>query len=180
MQEISRFSGFVIFVNAKENDDPRKARVEVYYGDYFAIMSVDGYIIQGSLPFEQMTIMAGWLKFYQEDIYRNWEIDIKRKYVDKVPQLKRSRVTVKNDIFDDTLTLVSCKPLKWGIMLVTYSNEQMRLFDTVSLEESKYISLREPDVFNYPKVENGQLTFKNGELEITPETVYKFSFKYKG
>ena len=72
------------------------------------------------------------------------------------------------------------KPLKWGIMLVVFSDGQKRLFDTILLEESKYISLRDVDTFKSVMVENEALSFRNGELVITAETVYQYSYKYNG
>ena len=179
MQELSRFSGIVIVMNGNKKDDPQKPRIGVCYGEFKAELSAEGNVLSGNLPFDQLMILTGWLRFYKEDIYRNWEHEIKGEYVDKVPQLKRSRVTIKNDVFPEGLTLQDVLPLDCGIILVTFSDGQRRLFDTISLEEAKYISLRDPNVFKNVKVENGLLSCKNGELEISAETVYKFSSEYK-
>lgn len=180
MQEISRFSGIVVILNGNGNDDPKKPRIDVYYGDYYAVMTLDGQVLEGKLPFDQMIIMIGWLKFYEEDIYRNWALEISGGFTDKVPQLKRSRISAKNDVFKDNLYLQGARPMKWGIMAVVFSDGQKRLFDTVQLEEAKYISLRDPDTFKSVMVADDALSFKNGELVITAETVYKYSYKYNG
>ncbi|MCR5769009.1 MAG: DUF2442 domain-containing protein [Lachnospiraceae bacterium] len=69
-------------------------------------------------------------------------------------------------------------PLRGGMMLVTFSTGEKRLFDTTTLKGSAFAPLMDEEVFNNPVLFHGVITWKNGEIDIAPETVYQNSFSY--
>ena len=79
----------------------------------------------------------------------------------------------------DNIRVTEVKPLRGGMMLVTFSTGEKRLFDTTELQGSAFEPLKDEEVFNHPVVFHGVITWNNGEIDIAPETVYKDSYAYE-
>lgn len=76
------------------------------------------------------------------------------------------------------IKVTAVKPLRGGMMLVTFSTGEKRLFDTTKLEGSAFAPLADEKVFNNPELFYGVITWNNGEIDIAPETVYRDSYSY--
>lgn len=76
------------------------------------------------------------------------------------------------------IKVADCKPLTGGMMLVTFSTGEKRLFDTTLLSGSAFAPLKDEKIFSHPTVFNGFITWDNGEIDIAPETVYRESYVY--
>lgn len=76
------------------------------------------------------------------------------------------------------IKITDVKPLRGGIMLVTFSTGEERLFDTTELQGSAFEPLRDERIFSNPVLFHGVITWNNGEIDIAPETVYKNSYAY--
>ena len=81
---------------------------------------------------------------------------------------------------EEGIRVTQVKPLRGGMMLVTFSTGETRLFDTTQLEGAAFAPLAEDEVFNNPVIFHGVITWKNGEIDIAPETVYRNSYAYEG
>ncbi|MBR2215837.1 MAG: DUF2442 domain-containing protein [Selenomonadaceae bacterium] len=79
----------------------------------------------------------------------------------------------------DGIKVTAVKPLRGGIMLVTFSTGEKRLFDTTELEGSAFAPLTDERVFRNPALFHGVITWNNGEIDIAPETVYRDSYAYE-
>ncbi len=78
----------------------------------------------------------------------------------------------------DGIKVTSAKPLRGGMMLVTFSTGEQRLFDTTMLKGSAFRPLADEKIFSHPTIFHGVITWNNGEIDIAPETVYKHSYAY--
>ena len=78
----------------------------------------------------------------------------------------------------DNIKVIKVKPLHGGIMLVTFSTGETRLFDTTTLQGSAFTPLADEKIFMNPELFHGVITWNNGEIDVAPETVYKNSYKY--
>lgn len=78
----------------------------------------------------------------------------------------------------DDIKVTEAKPLRGGIMLVTFSTGEKRLFDTTMLQGSAFKALADEKIFNNPVLFHGVITWNNGEIDVAPETVYKNSYAY--
>ena len=78
----------------------------------------------------------------------------------------------------EDIRVTEAKPLRGGIMLVTFSTGEKRLFDTTRLTGSAFVPLADEEVFSHPVIFHGVITWKNGEIDIAPETVYQESYAY--
>ena len=90
---------------------------------------------------------------------------------------------IMNDIcyageFTEDIRVTEAKPLRGGIMLVTFSTGEKRLFDTTVLQGSAFQPLADEKIFNNPAVFHGVITWNNGEIDIAPEAVYMNSYAY--
>ncbi len=82
---------------------------------------------------------------------------------------------MKNDI-----KVVDCKPLKGMMMLVTFSTGEERIFDASRLSGTAFEALKDEKVFSSPTLFHGAITWKDGEIDIAPETVYEDSYAISG
>lgn len=64
------------------------------------------------------------------------------------------------------------------MMLITFSNGEIRLFDGTVLKGGVFDRLKEAAVFNNAKLDCGVITWLNGDLDCAPEFMYKNSFDY--
>lgn len=64
-----------------------KPHVHVKYGEYEAVVSLDGDLLAGSLPKKQYRILVGWLELREEAIYRAWNNAVKSEHFEKVQPL---------------------------------------------------------------------------------------------
>lgn len=78
------------------------------------------------------------------------------------------------------IRVTEAKPMRGGMLLVTFSTGERRLFDTTALTGSAFAPLAEEAIFSHPVLFHGVITWKNGEIDIAPETVYRESFPYDG
>ena len=76
------------------------------------------------------------------------------------------------------IKVTEAKPLRGGMMLVTFSTGEKRLFDTTTLQGSAFAPLADDKVFSNPVLFHGVITWNNGEIDIAPETVYRDSYAY--
>ena len=76
------------------------------------------------------------------------------------------------------IKVTEAKPLRGGMMLVTFSTGEKRLFDTTKLQGSAFAALGNEEIFNHPVIFHGVISWNNGEIDIAPETVYAESYAY--
>ena len=90
---------------------------------------------------------------------------------------------IKNGIcyageLEEGIKIVEAKPLRGGIMLITFSTGEKRLLDTTELKVSAFAPLADEKIFNNPVLYEGVITWNNGEIDLAPETVYLKSYPY--
>lgn len=77
------------------------------------------------------------------------------------------------------IAVQAVRPLNDGMLLVTFSSGEKRLYDTTQLLAfPAFQPLKEEAVFKNPTVEYGVVTWKNGEIDLAPEVMYENSFEY--
>lgn len=91
---------------------------------------------------------------------------------------------ILNDIcyageMQDGIRITEAKPLRGGMMLVTFSTGEKRLFDATKLKGPAFAPLSDEKIFMNPILFHGAITWDNGEIDIAPETVYRDSYAYE-
>ena len=80
---------------------------------------------------------------------------------------------------DTEKRVLAVKPLADGMLLVTFSPGEKRLYDvTPLLSFPAFQPLRDEKVFRAVQVDHGVVTWMDGEIDIAPETVYRDSYAY--
>ena len=79
-----------------------------------------------------------------------------------------------------SIEVKSIKLLDSGMMLVTFSTDETRLFDVTSLinKGPAFAPLAELKNQQTAKVTFGFVSWMDGEIDIAPETMYLESYKY--
>ena len=81
--------------------------------------------------------------------------------------------------YQEDIKVIDAKPLSGRVLLLTFSTGEQRLFDTKILSGSVLEPLNDPQIFNNPIIDFGTVTWKNGEIDIAPETLYEKSYPYE-
>lgn len=79
----------------------------------------------------------------------------------------------------DDMKIQAVKPLPYGMLLLTFSTGEKRLFDTTLLQGTAFAPLSDKEVFNGVQVTHGYVTWNNGEIDCAPEYMYKHSYAYE-
>lgn len=58
-----------------------------FYGDYEAVVAVDGDLLAGSIPAKQLKIIIGWLAIHEEEVYKAWNNAVRGEHFDKINPL---------------------------------------------------------------------------------------------
>ena len=77
------------------------------------------------------------------------------------------------------IRVTEAKPLRGGMMLVTFSTGEKRLFDTTLLRGAAFEPLKDEKIFANPVLFHGVITWDNGEIDVAPEAVYANSYAYE-
>ena len=78
------------------------------------------------------------------------------------------------------LEVHECRYVGDGIFLIDFSTGETRLFDATCLfDMPAFEPLRDPVKLEAFRVEDGVLTWMDGEIDIAPEGLYARSFDYE-
>ncbi len=79
---------------------------------------------------------------------------------------------------EEMIKVVTVKPLHDQMMLLTFHNGEERLFDATILSGPVYAELQKEEVFMAPVLDHGVVTWKDGEIDCSPEYMYDHSYEY--
>ncbi|MBQ6781485.1 MAG: DUF2442 domain-containing protein [Treponema sp.] len=85
---------------------------------------------------------------------------------------------VHSDNPEKMLTVLEVKHMYGGIYLLKFSDNVLKLFDTSILTGEVFEPLRNPEVYENPKLEYGIVTWNNGEIDCAPEFMYENGYLY--
>ena len=79
----------------------------------------------------------------------------------------------------DEIKVKEAKALSYGMLLLTFSTGERRLFDSTKLEGSAFKPLADEKIFNDLQVSHGFVSWNNGEIDCAPEYMYENSYVYE-
>ena len=85
MPEISRFFGIVISMYWNDHNPPH---FHAAYGDHEAVISLDGAVLQGSLPRRALSMALEWLAIHRAELLNDWELARLRKAMNPIDPLE--------------------------------------------------------------------------------------------
>ncbi len=79
----------------------------------------------------------------------------------------------------DGLEVAACRSVGDGILIVTFSTGETRLFDsTCLLGMPAFAPLADESVLEGFEIQDGVLTWNGGEIDISTQALYARSFEY--
>lgn len=87
MPEISRFYGIIIKMYFNDIQQHHKPHIHAFYGDYEAVIAIDGEMLSGSMPSKQLRMINGWLAIHEDEVYAAWNNAVKGNHFDKIKPL---------------------------------------------------------------------------------------------
>lgn len=87
MPEISRFYGIIIKMYFNDVQQHHKPHIHAFYGDYEAVIAIDGDMLSGSMPSKQLRMINGWLAIHEDEVYAAWNNAVKGNHFDKIKPL---------------------------------------------------------------------------------------------
>lgn len=79
----------------------------------------------------------------------------------------------------EEIKVKEAKALRGGMLLVTFTTGEKRLYDTTLLKGTAFEALKDEKIFRNISIFHGVITWNNGEIDIAPETVYADSYPYE-
>ena len=70
MPVISRFYGITIIMYYLDHNPPH---IHVRYSEREAIMNLDGYVLDGSIPHRALKLVRDWIDIYRVELELNWQ-----------------------------------------------------------------------------------------------------------
>ena len=86
MSELCRFLGIVIMMFGDDHNPPH---FHVRYGEYKALVAIDGSIVKGTLPKSVLKNVFNWMEEHQEELLHNWELLKNGEEVQKIEPLEK-------------------------------------------------------------------------------------------
>ena len=71
MPTISMFYGIVIRMYYDDHNPPH---FHAFYGDYKAIFTLDGELIEGNIPTSKAKLITAWTLIHKDELMANWQL----------------------------------------------------------------------------------------------------------
>ncbi|MCD8287050.1 MAG: DUF2442 domain-containing protein [Clostridia bacterium] len=124
-----------------------------------------------------------WMFIHEQELNDAWSKAVNKEEFGRIEPLRQEvNMHIKNGIVYGAKPLgvrvYSVKVLEDMIMIITFSNGEIRLFDATVLEGPVYESLKNEEVFANVKISHGIITWANGSIDCSPEFMYSHSYEY--
>ena len=88
MPTLSMFYGVIIRMFAEKGGQHHEPHIHAVYGDKQVVISLDGEIIEGSLPANKMSLLKAWIDIHQDELKANWQLLLEGDVHFKIDPLK--------------------------------------------------------------------------------------------
>lgn len=191
MPEISRFLGIVIKMFYTDSDKHHKPHVHIYYGEYEALIALDGEVLSGNIPDRQYKILNMWIRIHEDELYLAWNNAVRGIPINKIEpyELHKDKFQDKNTmhisedieyitVAEEPVKVVEAKPLKDKMLLLKFNTGEVKLFDAELLKGIVFEPLKQEDIFRQLVVDKGVVTWLNGKIDCGPDFMYNNSYQY--
>lgn len=72
MPSLSAFYGLIIWMYRETGGQHNKPHIHVVYGEYELVISLDGEVLEGSLPRNKRKLLDAWMEIHKDELYANW------------------------------------------------------------------------------------------------------------
>jgi hypothetical protein len=85
MPELARFFGIIIYMNWRDHNPPH---IHAVYGEHEALVSLNGKVLNGSLPKRALSLVFEWLAIHRDELLEDWELAQQRKALNSIEPLE--------------------------------------------------------------------------------------------
>lgn len=85
MPELSRFFGIVIYMFWADHNPPH---FHAKYGGDEALITLDGEVLQGTLPRRALSLVLEWLALHRRELNEDWSLAQQRKSLKPIQPLE--------------------------------------------------------------------------------------------
>lgn len=79
---------------------------------------------------------------------------------------------------DESIKVKDVDVLRGGMLLVTFTTGEKRLFDSTQLTGKAFEPLKKEEILKNYSIFHGVITWDDGNIDIAPELVYENSYPY--
>ena len=87
MPELSRFYNIVVTMYFADDEQHHKPHIHVRYNEFKASIGIDGTLLAGSLPQNEMRLVTQWLVLHEAELYKAWNDAVRQLPIEKIPPL---------------------------------------------------------------------------------------------
>ena len=88
MPVLSVFYGIIIRMYKEISGKHHKPHIHVEYSKNEAVISLDGEILEGSIPKAKLILVEAWMEIHREDLEANWKLLSNGEQFFKIEPLK--------------------------------------------------------------------------------------------
>jgi hypothetical protein len=74
MPILSLFYGIVVRMYRETSGKHHKPHIHVEYANDMLVLSLDGEVLEGSIPKSKMKLVEAWLEIHRDDLEANWKL----------------------------------------------------------------------------------------------------------
>ena len=74
MPVLSLFYGIIIRMYKEASEKHHKPHIHVEYAENEAAISLDGEILEGSIPKSKLKLVEAWMEIHRDDLEANWKL----------------------------------------------------------------------------------------------------------
>ena len=74
MPTLSMFYGIIIRMQSEKGGKHRVPHIHCLYGDDEIVMSLDGEVLEGSIPANKLKLIVAWISLHEDELRANWKL----------------------------------------------------------------------------------------------------------
>ena len=88
MPALSMFFGIIIYMYREVGSQHSTPHIHAEYQDAEAVISLDGEVLEGSLPKKKLRLVLAWVEIHQEELAANWTLLSRGQSIFKIAPLR--------------------------------------------------------------------------------------------
>lgn len=88
MPALSMFFGIIIYMYREQGGRHNIPHIHAEYQDEEAVLSLDGELIEGTLPKKKLRLVQAWIDIHHDELEANWKLLSRGQSVFKIAPLQ--------------------------------------------------------------------------------------------
>lgn len=74
MPVLSMFYGIIVRMYSENGGKHNVPHIHAVYSGNEVVVSLDGIVLEGSMPNGKMKLLQAWIELHREELYANWDL----------------------------------------------------------------------------------------------------------